>query len=99
GHANWRWGFFVYAECSAAACGRMLVTMARLYRSNDSRLFLGVCGGLAERYGWDPTWVRLAFVLGVFLGGPGILLYAIMALVVPRNPALSAQSYAAISGR
>ncbi len=73
--------------------------MARLYRSNDSRILLGVCGGIAERYGWDPTWVRLAFILGVFLGGPGILLYAIMALVVPRNPALGAQSYTAISGR
>ena len=73
--------------------------MARLYRSNDSRILLGVCGGIAERYGWDPTWVRLAFILGVFLGGPGILLYAIMALVVPRNPALGTQSYTAISGR
>ncbi len=74
--------------------------MSRLYRSNDQRIFLGVCGGLAQRYGWDPTWVRLAFVLGVLLGGPGILAYAVMALVVPRNPALSGQSYAALpSGR
>lgn len=70
--------------------------MSRLYRSNDQRIFLGVCGGLAERYGWDPLWVRLAFVVGLLLGGPGILVYAIMALVVPRNPALTGRSHAAL---
>lgn len=70
--------------------------MSRLYRSNDQRVFLGVCGGLADRYGWDPTWVRLAFIAGVLLGGPGILAYAVMALVVPRNPALGASSYGAL---
>ncbi len=74
--------------------------MSRLYRSNDQRIFLGVCGGLAQRYGWDPTWVRLAFIVGVLLGGPGILAYAVMALLVPRNPALRGHSYAALpSGR
>lgn len=70
--------------------------MSRLYRSNDQRLFLGVCGGLAQRYGWDPTWVRLAFIAGVLLGGPGILAYLVMAVVVPRNPALTGRSYAAL---
>lgn len=74
--------------------------MSRLYRSNDQRIFLGVCGGLAERYGWDPTWVRLAFIVGVLLGGPGLLAYAVMALVVPRNPALGGRSQSALpSGR
>lgn len=71
-------------------------TMSRLYRSNDQRILLGVCGGLSERYGWDPTWVRIAFVAAVFLGGPGILAYAVMALVVPRNPALSGRSPGAL---
>lgn len=75
-------------------------TMSRLYRSNDQRIFLGVCGGVAERYGWDPTWVRLAFIAACLLGGPGILAYAVMAIVVPRNPALTGRSYAALpSGR
>lgn len=73
-----------------------LPTMSRLYRSNDQRIFLGVCGGLAQRYGWDPVWVRLAFIAGVLLGGPGILAYAVMALVVPRNPALTGRSMRAL---
>lgn len=70
--------------------------MSRLYRSNDQRIFLGVCGGIAQRFGWDPVWVRLAFVAGVLLGGPGIVAYAVMALVVPRNPALAGRSMRAI---
>ena len=70
--------------------------MSRLYRSNDQRLLLGVCGGLAERYGWDPLLVRLAFVVGLLLGGPGILVYLAMAIVVPRNPSLPGRSYAAL---
>lgn len=61
----------------------------RLYRSNDQRMILGVCGGIAERLELDPTLVRLAFVLLAFVG-PGVLVYLIMALVVPRAPALPA---------
>ncbi len=72
-------------------------TMRRLYRSQHQRLFLGVCGGIAERYGWDPTWVRLAFVLATLAGGPGILLYGVMALVVPGSPALPSRSRAALA--
>ncbi len=75
----------------------LIDTMRRLYRSQHQRLFLGVCGGIAERYRWDPTWVRLAFVLATLAGGPGIVLYAVMALVVPGSPALSSSSRAALA--
>ena len=80
----------------ASASRSIFPTMSRLYRSNDQRIFLGVCGGLAQRYGWDPVWVRIAFIAGVLLGGPGILAYAVMALVVPRNPALTGGSATAL---
>ena len=63
--------------------------MAQLYRSNHNSVLFGVCGGVAERYGWDPTWVRLAFVIATLAGGPGILVYIVMALVMPKNPALA----------
>ena len=59
----------------------------RLYRSNNQRMLLGVCGGLAERLDVDPTLVRLAFVL-LFFTGPGLLAYLIGALVIPRAPEL-----------
>jgi len=61
----------------------------RLYRSNDARMLLGVCGGVAQRLNIDPTLVRLAFV-ALFFFGPGLLVYLIAAAVIPRAPALSA---------
>jgi phage shock protein C len=58
----------------------------RLYRSRNDRTLAGVCAGIAEYFGWDPTLVRLAWVLLTLLGGSGILLYLIMWLVVPETP-------------
>jgi phage shock protein C len=58
----------------------------RLYRSRNDRTLAGVCAGIAEYFGWDPTLVRLAWVLLTLLGGSGILLYLITWLVVPETP-------------
>ena len=55
----------------------------RLYRSRTSRMLAGVCGGLAEYFNIDPTIVRLLFVIAALIGGPGIVLYIILALVMP----------------
>ena len=55
-----------------------------LTRSIANRMIAGVCAGLGEYLNIDPTVVRLLFVLGFFLTGPGILVaYLIMAIVVP----------------
>jgi phage shock protein C len=60
----------------------------RLYRSRRHRMIAGVCGGLAERYDWDPSVVRLIFVLASFLPIPThmVLLYIIMWIVIPEAP-------------
>ena len=63
--------------------------MSQLFRSNQDRMVSGVCGGLGERYGVDPTWVRIAFVLATLAGGPGLVLYLVMMFVVPRNRSLT----------
>lgn len=57
--------------------------MKKLYKSNN-RMICGVCAGIAEYLGIDPTVVRL---LWAALGptGTGILLYIIAALVMPEN--------------
>lgn len=55
----------------------------RLYRSRVNRSLAGVCGGIADYFGWDPTWVRVGWVLLTFFGGSGILIYAVLWLVVP----------------
>ena len=56
-----------------------------LYRPRDDRMIAGVCGGLANWLGWDPTAVRILYVLVSFFSAafPGILLYIILAMVMP----------------
>jgi phage shock protein C len=57
----------------------------RLHRSRTNRVLAGVCGGIAEHYGSDPTAVRLAaVVIGLFTGiVPMVVLYIVAAIVVP----------------
>lgn len=57
----------------------------RLYKSYN-KMIAGVCGGIAEYFGLDPTLVRLGWVLFCALGGSGILAYIIAALIIPENP-------------
>lgn len=56
----------------------------RLTRSND-KMIAGVCGGIANYLGIDPTIVRIAYVLMVLFAGFGILLYAILWIVMPKS--------------
>jgi phage shock protein C len=60
----------------------------RLYRSVDDRVLAGVCGGLAVRLGVDPSLVRIAYAVIALLSGifPLLVLYVIMAVVVPEEP-------------
>lgn len=56
-----------------------------LRRSSDNRILLGICGGLGEFFGINPIWFRLAFIIAAIPGGfPGILLYLILWLIIPR---------------
>lgn len=57
----------------------------KLYRSSGDKIIAGVCGGLAEYFSIDPTLVRILFVALVLADGFGILLYLIMALIVPKD--------------
>lgn len=55
----------------------------RLYRSTRDKKIAGVCGGIAEIMGWDPTAVRLVAALSILLPGPQVLAYLVAWLVVP----------------
>ena len=58
----------------------------RLYRSADDRMVAGVCAGIANYFGIDPTLVRLLFVLGALGTVSGLFwAYLIMAIVVPEE--------------
>ena len=54
----------------------------RLIKSKDKKIF-GVCGGLGNYFDVDPTIIRIAFLVGFIIFGSGLLLYLIMALVMP----------------
>lgn len=58
----------------------------RLYRTEHGAAMLcGVCGGIAEYFSIDPSIVRLLWSALVILGGTGILLYIIAAIILPRK--------------
>jgi phage shock protein PspC (stress-responsive transcriptional regulator) len=56
----------------------------RLYRSPDSRVIAGVCGGLGAYFKIDPVILRIVFVLMFFVNGVGLLAYIILWIAVPR---------------
>jgi phage shock protein C len=59
----------------------------RLLRSPHERKLLGVCGGIANYFGTDPSLVRLFFVAGTIISiWLGIILYIILSLLMPVEP-------------
>jgi phage shock protein PspC (stress-responsive transcriptional regulator) len=59
-----------------------------LQRSRQHRLVAGVCGGIAEWLGWDPTTVRVLYVIVSVLSAafPGLIVYLVLWAVMPRAP-------------
>lgn len=58
--------------------------MAKLRRSSDDKMLFGVCGGLAKHFNIDTTLIRVIWaVLAVAGVGSPILIYIIMAIVIP----------------
>jgi len=54
-------------------------------RSRDDRPIAGVCGGFAKTLGWNPTAVRILYVVGSILSAafPGVLVYLVLWVVMP----------------
>jgi phage shock protein PspC (stress-responsive transcriptional regulator) len=60
-----------------------------LSRSREDRMFAGVVGGIAARFGWNSTWLRIAYVVLSIASAafPGILVYLILWLLMPEEGA------------
>lgn len=56
----------------------------KLFRSDRDKMICGVCGGIAEYFNIDPTIVRLICLIFAF-SGPGLLVYLIAALIIPKK--------------
>lgn len=56
----------------------------KLRKSATDKKLTGVCGGIAEYLGLDPTLIRLAWAgITLFLCGTGIIAYIIAAIIIP----------------
>ncbi len=60
--------------------------MKRLYRKRNDRMLAGVCAGLGDYLNIDPTIVRIIFIVLVFAGLGGVLVYLILWLITPEEP-------------
>jgi phage shock protein C len=59
----------------------------QLFRSRSNRMVGGVCAGIGDFFGIDPTIIRLLFVFSVIFGyGIVLLVYLALFLVVPEDP-------------
>ncbi|MEB3753092.1 PspC domain-containing protein [Acinetobacter sp. MD2(2019)] len=63
------------------------MAQAGLYRSNRHNMIAGVMGGIAERFGWNVTLLRIIFVVVscVSAAFPGILVYLVLWLLIPKK--------------
>ena len=61
--------------------------MRKLYRSRNERMLTGLCGGIGNWMGLDPTLIRLAIIImALFSFGTVLLIYFLCSLVVPAEP-------------
>jgi phage shock protein C len=58
-----------------------------LSRPKQGRVIAGVCAGIARRFGWRPTTVRLLTLLSLLLPGPQIVIYIVLWILIPQDPA------------
>ena len=64
----------------------MTPEIRKLYRSRNNRMLFGVCAGLANFFGMDPTIMRLIFAVGTLFGfGSFLFIYIVLFIVVPEE--------------
>ena len=57
----------------------------KLVKSRTNKMLTGVCGGIGELLGIDPTIIRLIWAALSLAGGTGIILYIISAVIIPED--------------
>ncbi|MEM8894222.1 MAG: PspC domain-containing protein [Bacteroidota bacterium] len=61
----------------------------KMFRNPDQRVLGGVAGGIASYFGTDVTLIRLLFVISIFLGGTGLILYVILWIITPEAKSIT----------
>ena len=58
----------------------------KLTRSKSNKMIAGVCGGIAEHFGWDPSIVRIVYAfLSIFTAFCGAIVYVILWIILPEQ--------------
>ena len=72
----------------------------QLTRSTTNKVLGGVCGGIADAFGWDPVLVRVGFVVLALAHGIALPLYLILFFVMPKagEPSAMQQTVAGVQG-
>lgn len=54
-------------------------------KKSSNKMIAGVCAGIAEHFGWDVTITRIVYALASFFmaGFPGLIVYIILAVIMP----------------
>lgn len=63
----------------------MTAPTRRMTRSTSDKWIAGVCGGIADYFGWSSTLVRLLFVASCLLPGPQFIIYLVLWVVIPKR--------------
>lgn len=58
----------------------------KLYKDQNNKMIAGVCSGLGNYLGVDVTIMRVLFVAMALLGGPGVLIYIVLAIIMKKPP-------------
>ncbi|MEQ8470861.1 MAG: PspC domain-containing protein [Marinoscillum sp.] len=61
----------------------------KLFRNGDDRVVGGIASGIAAYFGTDTAVIRLLFVLSIFLGGSGLILYIILWIITPEAKSIT----------
>ena len=81
----WIYNRYINRVASRGKRGEVIMKEKRLYKSRDKKV-CGVCGGIAEYFGVDPTVIRLMYVLLVMFTGVGIVPYIVGAIIMDDAP-------------
>jgi phage shock protein C len=68
----------------------------RLLRGRSDRVIAGVASGLAAYFNTDPLFIRLGFLLLLFLNGTGGILYLVLWLLIPNEDSAAADTRAQV---
>ena len=78
--------YFIFSKRKGGTIKTKNLKGKRLFRSKKNRMIAGVCAGIGEYLGLDPTVIRLLWVLLTFFsGGAGVLAYIIAWIIIPEK--------------